>query len=425
MAARTMNSRFLRTASMLALPLASAALASVASANASNVPVLWEAAQGAPVMKGDTTCAYGDFDCNPCLADVQAQFKTFKDTGRESYEYWFKNDRHYAPFDTLGSSVSTNFYDVLHEGGHIQSFVRLPVVDDVRSNVFAATHSEKSGPGYLYFMQIDPWYDTPGDVLDVYPLPLSSHPGGMQAIGSYLVVPHEGDAGAFYEVYETSTLSQIKRTAMKQLPSGGAANVSVARLQNGGYVFLSSKSSLRNMYKISYASDIETLAGFREINETEATHGPQDLIDQLTHPDPEYRAENLSMITECGTGNLYAIGAAAAHAGPKDGGGAYFRDNLWVLYQLESEGSSVSVTPVDWVTKDRDIDCNGRASGTAFVDSDSTLHVYCHEKVIGDLEDLNEGGIVDFQEYWADRPENSGVAPGAPGGADHTHHQQQ
>jgi hypothetical protein len=50
------------------------------------------------------------------------------------------------------------------------------------------------------------------------------------------------------------------------------------------------------------------------------------------------------------------------------------------------------------------------------VDADGNLHTYCHEKVIGDIDNRQDGGLVDYSEYWVDRPESAGGGSTGTGG---------
>ena len=369
-------------------------------ASAMDVALIWQAY--IPEARGEI-CAYGDGACNRCLTDVRGEFGLFKDAGREERSYWFRDDRNGGAFEPYGIHAS----DVITgaaSNGHVQSFARLPILSDSFTNWYAATHSEEDGrDGYLYFVEDDPSYQTPGSVRYVYPVSLTAHPGGVQAIGSFLVVPNEETAEdrSYYQVYDVSLPEQVRLTATRKLPATGAANVAVARLADGGYLFVSSRSSFHETYLAFYAHDIETLSGFKDLGLMTGA----------------YWAENLTMITECETGDLYVLGGGGDRIGPAGGTGYYARENLWALYRVRRDEGKVNLDLVDYVEKDRSRGCNARASGTAFVDKDGHLHVYCHEKT---LSAPGEGDSGDFADYWLHRPSSGGGVPGSPGGGGDT-----
>jgi len=366
-------------------------------ARAANVSLSWLAdSVYVPNVVGDTTCQYGDFDCNPCVADVRGEFSRFKNSGRDDRTYFFRNDDRFPPYGIRGSTVTTDLLSTAD--GHVQSFIRLPIDGGGTDWWYASTHSESSGPGYLSFMSHDMCGRT-GGTRYVYPLNLSNHPGGMQSVGSLLVVAHEDDSRGYYEVLETSLPSGVHRTGTVELPSKQAANVAAARLKEGGFVFVSSRDSLQKHYDFYYATELENLAGFRGVGDGTASE----------------RAENLSMITECGTGSLYVIGATAEWQGPQNGGGPFYFDNLWSLYQLVKDGEKIRMQFVTDVEKDRSNSCNARASGTFFVDNEHHLHAYCHEKLLGDAGNRLEAGSIGYGEYWWNKGTHE-CAPGSGGG---------
>jgi hypothetical protein len=89
--------------------------------------------------------------------------------------------------------------------------------------------------------------------------------------------------------------------------------------------------------------------------------------------------ENLSIVTECGTGDLYVLGV----------NGGEFPDtaNEWWLHRLE-DGPTLKF--VDKNTLDiRGDACNPRASGTAFAGAYGELGLYCHQKGQRDNQTIN------------------------------------
>ncbi|HYX35598.1 MAG TPA: hypothetical protein VE954_21075 [Oligoflexus sp.] len=91
-------------------------------------------------------------------------------------------------------------------------------------------------------------------------------------------------------------------------------------------------------------------------------------------------AENISLVTECGSRKLYLISATAT--GLTSGKNFVYRNNVYTLMSLTMAKGKPTL---DIIKKDDDEEqgasCDARASGTHFVDKGGNLRRYCSQKL--------------------------------------------
>jgi hypothetical protein len=86
-------------------------------------------------------------------------------------------------------------------------------------------------------------------------------------------------------------------------------------------------------------------------------------------------SENMSVITECGTGDIYTIHTS----GDEKGVSAISGNGYWRLSRLQSQGGKLSLNPVKaFITKQNMHNCNVRAAATVYANRQHKLKFYCH-----------------------------------------------
>jgi hypothetical protein len=126
-------------------------------------------------------------------------------------------------------------------------------------------------------------------------------------------------------------------------------------------------------YDYFHVNDIETLGGFTYLGQNTGKYGN----------------ENITIVTECGTGDLYMIGSTAS-------GTFVSGDNRWSLYRI-TPGAIPDIENVANSTKGKDPECDARAAGTATAGRYGTLNVYCHEKL--EHDDDHGSDYLNYREY--------------------------
>lgn len=312
---------------------------------------------------GDTTCAVGASDCNVCVNDV---FGTV-DRGFGGRFVWstgrwdFTWERQYPPSNAKPIGV---FHDgvALIDGPehHVQGFVHTNSADVP----FMVTHSDdtKGGIG-----RIDK-----NRQLATLIRSNDNHPSGGQVLG---------DSFLFTEVatLRVVNVTGAERSQLFPLPkpawattgqglSGGG--VGAVKLRDGRTLVISSTpggdaaGTRRTLFFVK-AGALTAAAPFTLLAETEYA--------QPTGWKGDYqRSENLSVITECGTGTIFTLHAT----GDRElYGRGYFR-----LSRVDTVNGLPKLTTVKAYGMDQSIwDCHLRSSGTAWARADHSLGIACHE----------------------------------------------
>jgi hypothetical protein len=173
-------------------------------------------------LRGDTTCKYGDPDCNRCATGVEDQFRLAFETGHRPWIGWnerswtFRGDSQYAP-DGMKPETAFHRYDEGLMDKHIQGFVRT----NSSQVPYAGSHSHKS-TGSIFFIERD------GSSFKLQSLYRSNkdHPSGVAVIGDFLFVA-EGD---FLRRFSVSAAGKSQPKPRFDLPK----NKHGLGLQNGG-----------------------------------------------------------------------------------------------------------------------------------------------------------------------------------------------
>lgn len=318
-------------------------------------------AAAVPPIVGNITCQAGDADCNVCAPDVEGQFRAaFGDPGLDwSEKPWrFDWDRRYPPYDIQPTDDFAS--GVAH---HIQGFIRT----NSSQFPFAGTHDDDEGEaGVVFFVAQD---RTGRKDLAALHRTTSRHPSGMQAIGKYVLVAD----GARLRIYDMNRVTLEQSAAMtRNMPRGFAAGGGL------GVVKLSDASHL----VLAYAPG-GTDAGTRKMRFYNVrgglVSGAVTLLDEDVYEQPaEWRgdwqyAENISAITECGTGRIYVIST--------EGDSSFGGEGYWLLSRVSlDDGGQIQFQPRSAKVMDQDSDsCWLRGSGTVHV-AGGVMRFYCHQR---------------------------------------------
>jgi hypothetical protein len=345
--------------------------------------------EGAEPMLGAPSCTTADADCNVCAPGVEAQFSSGEWQG--ALQHWqFHPD---AAFDVRPRDA---YY--AHHRGHVQGFVQLNLPDESyamvhsigRHNTATLSFIGKAGDGLalqaLYRM------DAPG-----------GHTSGAFALGNYVGVIEQPLTLALFDgkaalrrtppFVRHLELSNPKACFADSPKNHGltdwSGGVAMAKLANGRYLLLANTGGASS--GTSHFFELEGLGtqgtkvpvATRELGQSGYATAP--LLCQQ-----HYRSENAALITECGTGHIYAV-----HIGSNDDmktldlePGTYH--TFWRLSQLVTVAGVPELVPVGaYVRRAHLAYCHGRSAGSVHVDPRTRrITLLCHER---DQVDANKG----------------------------------
>ena len=354
------------------------------------------------VLRGDTTCKFGDADCNRCAIDVPKQFQIAFGKGHKPWFHggsWnFSGDRRYPPDDAKPEDAFNPFSAGI-TSKHIQGLVR---TNDSKYP-YAGSHSHKD-VGAIFFIGVD---KSGHHSLSNLHNSNVAHPSGVHVLGDGLYVA-EGDYlrsfGVFSSIDNKSTRYYIPKNDPRQKGLQGAGGgLGLAKLRDGGYLLVVSAPG--DGFRV--ANREENLEArytrFYRIVGNDAGHPEKmkDGKDNITfigewkhegltkYPDtPMAYSENLSLVTECGTGHLYTIHTTGDYA--------FNGDGYWRLSRVESGPDGPRLKHISIMKQSQDNgDCHHRSSATAHVDKNGQLGFLCTERSV---TKRNPTGRFSFKE---------------------------
>jgi hypothetical protein len=331
-------------------------------------------------LVGDVSCQPNDTDCNICTPDVEAQFAS---PWRGKLAWWTFRSRPGLEVPPLAAYAAL-------KGGHVQGFVRL----NGPTEAYAMVHSVGIG-GIASLSIVAPDADGLG-LVNLYRLPArKGHTSGAFSLGKYVGLIDAPRTIALLDPFAQGggrlvhfVLSGDPKAGFMSSPrdhgltdwSGGVA---MTKLASGSYLLVgneggagvsSGRSHLFEVDDFETATSRELAA--REIGE--ASYPVAGLACEKHH-----HSENLSLITDCKTGHIYAV-----HVGSNDSFelargpelGAYH--TFWRVSRVVLERGRAALEPVGVYLRRANLDyCHGRSAGSAFVDPDTgQLELLCHER---------------------------------------------
>ncbi|WP_088282618.1 hypothetical protein [Ideonella sp. A 288] len=321
-------------------------------------------------LRGDTTCAPGDDRCNHCANGVADQFRLAFEGGHRPMVGWdhaawgFRgNDRH--PPDGARPEVSFNAGPT----NHIQGLVR------TRSSRFplAGSHSHRD-QGSIFVVE------SRGGQLELHSIYRSTidHPSGVAVLGDGLFVSEKGRLRVIR--ISDSGKPQTLSSPLEKLGSAGGG-LGLARLHDGSTLLVVSGAGAGFRKGTTKGQRDENLeprqTRFFQLADPFARL-PDGLkpFGEWSHPvesrpdRPMAYSENLSLVTECGTGRLYTIHTTGDYGLGGDG--------WWRLSRIDD---GPRLTHVDIARQDqRHERCHHRSAATVHVDANGMLEFICTER---------------------------------------------
>ena len=326
----------------------------------------WKQAQGFDkFVKGSTRCRPGKSDCNFCAANVQQQFQkaVSKQISWNRKRWNFTWPQPYPPQNVRPLDIFDGDpkYALGIPDKHIQGFVRT----NSRLFPYAGSHSHKRNGGIFVVKQgangeqsLSSLHKTTG-----------KHPSGVQVIGKYLVYG-EGTRLFFRDMDSHNQASGFRLTATGANFGGGLGIIKLAR--DNHLLVTTGPGGQRPGKRFNRFYHLKSVNGrpssLRFINES-STKKPQQWPSKFAY------SENMSLITECGTGDVYAIHTT----GDEQGISAISGKGYWRLSKLISNGKALGLTSVNAFTTGQDMKrCNVRAAATVNVNPQNRLEFVCH-----------------------------------------------
>jgi hypothetical protein len=347
------------------------------------------------VLRGDTACKYGDVDCNRCANDVVKQFTVAFEKGHAPIfhggSWTFSGDRRYPP-DNMQPEDAFNPFDTGIISKHIQGLVR---TNDSRYP-YAGSHSHEKR-GSIFFIEVDKSGNK-----KLFSLHQSSgnHPSGVAVLGDGLYVA-EGDElrsfGIFSSIDNQNNRYLIPKTDPRQKGlQGGGGGLGLAKLEDGGYLLVVTAPG--DGFRLG-----TTIEGLKQNQEPRYTRFYRIVGSNPGHPDltadkkpkvqflgewkheghtkypktPMAYSENLSVVTECGTGQLYTIHTTGDYLLHGDG--------FWRLSRVESGSDGPRLQHISIKKQSQDnSDCHHRSSATVHVNKSGELEFLCTERTVSD-----------------------------------------
>lgn len=362
-----------------------------------------EAALSPFAMKGFADPIFGSKAQSRCLMNVTQAFNNLPSSPIRN-RYRSRGGATLPPFNkTLRTfeacAVDWNGNSTIDR--HIQGVARLPGVLDNRWLAVTRAHNLEYAGVHLVHMgdlhgadgtrMLRPgvsYADPPPAARGTeafYSQYLTTHPGGVQSFGQYLAIAVEAtnEQRPRIDVYDFSggmttsaNLGNYYLGNLGESPAvtGTITGIAVTRLSQainaGRYLFfVLGKDTAKNGW--FYVSDTSTLTRSTKLQ----------FLDYVDNNDVtpvggfrEY--QNVNLLTECGSGDVYLLGTGnPSYKGPLGSG-----DNYADLFRLSISGSSVRLER----TARRSFQeggadaCTFRAGATSYVDKDGRLLLYCH-----------------------------------------------
>lgn len=319
-------------------------------------------------LHGDTTCGPNERDCNVCARDVRQQFdRLFSGHRDDHHDTWeLRWNTRYWPDLMSPPDAFDDGNLVAH--GHVQGFVRTgsptyPYVgsysDDAHGSVFVV-RADSAGNERLAYM-----HQSIGQ---------ERHPSGVHALGHYVGViertryPHEHQL-RFIDLDNPFGADILHPPPNSHGFGTGGGGIGLARLGRQRYLAVTTNPGGGGNDVRS--SGVFVLDGSLETGRL--THLGTNAHQRPARWGQNYRtAENVSLITECETGQIYAVHVSGE---PLDGGSGH-----WRLERLEHGPTGPVLRGLkaytDWQNINR---CFLRAAGTAYAGDDGIIDLYCHE----------------------------------------------
>jgi hypothetical protein len=338
---------------------------------------------------GDVRCRAGEDDCNTCAENVAAQF---------GGGVWSEGNADWQ-FQAFQSSHDVTVDQAYHNSplDHVQGFVRLNG-PGVR---FAMVHSGgRRYPRHLFapLSLIVQAPDGQNWLSELLPINAEyGHTSGLFTLGRHIGMFTRDNHLALLDVaaglnapiveYELLNAPSRFRALGLSTRSGGVA---MARLAEGGYLLVANEGgdgpSSGHSHFFRVLGDLSTLAGGAAQHPISVLPlGHYQYPVEPPGPSDYHHSENLALITECKTGDLYTVHVGSSLPSYQHGPKSKFVRNpprtFWRVSRVVISAEGAQLEPVGVYTRASTVQrCFGRAAGSAFVLPDHRIEIYCHQR---------------------------------------------
>ncbi len=316
------------------------------------------------LINGDTDCRVGDADCNVCAANVEQQFQraAAQQISWSTQPWSFDWPKRYPPENLSPMDIFNGVpgHALGIPNTHVQGFVRT----NSSKYPFAGSHSHKKRGGIFVVRQ-----GREGKTLATLHSVSGRHPSGVHIIGKYLVYG-EGNRLHFKDINNPRRNADLSLPLPNPSFGGG---LGVLKLDDNRHLIVTSgpggqdkRPRFNRFYLMKSINGVPSRIKF--LNES-ATTRPAQWPAGLGY------SENLSLITDCGSGDIYAIHTT----GDEKGIAAISGNGYWRLSKLVKSGETLGLTAVNAFTSRQNMkSCNVRAAATVHVNPAHKLEFYCH-----------------------------------------------
>lgn len=333
-------------------------------------------------LSGHKSCRATDPDCNRCIDDVKGQFRRIArgDKTRKRKPWRFHWGTSYGPdatkpFDAFDEdSPLSDGAAISH--AHPQGFVRT----NSSTLMYAGSHSqyEHSKPGTIFVVR----QRADGKKSLAYlHRTRSRHPSGVHVIGKYLVFGERAGGRDLLRVIDIDR-AHVHQDVAHRMPRSEeklfGGGIGIAKLAGGGWLLVSTQPGSR---------DAERSRSHNFYRVTGNLERPEDLRIELLRNQVYVNparfggkerkwSENLSLLTECGTGDIYSIHSS----GDGDGIDGLIGGGYWRLSKLVHTSAGPALDPIDvYEVSQNAEDCHMRSAASAGVGPGGKLELLCHQ----------------------------------------------
>ena len=300
---------------------------------------------------------------NYCANNVQQQFQKAKTNGLTwtRYPWSFNWNKSYEPDSTKPSQFMDNYLVK-----HVQGFAKT----NSSRFPFVGTHSDYNDGG-LFVLQ----RNSEGMlVLSSLHLAGTAHPSGIQVIGKYVVYGANGDL-VFKDMASVNQSTDIRLSVESAVYGGG---LGLIKQENGMYLAITAgpgghKGLTRTNYFFEFSMNDSGPDGLKSINSSVVTI-------PATWSSNYKLSENLSVIRECGTGDIYTVHTTGEVKNILGKLAPFGNDSYWRLSKLQKSNDEYSLTAVNFLGSKQNLgSCNPIATGTVSVSPNNRLEFFCHQ----------------------------------------------
>ncbi len=310
----------------------------------------------APWLESFQACDSNDPDCNVCANHVKQQFDdAFAGQMRwDSASWGFNWETNYPPSNREPDNVFE---------GHVQGFARTNR-DPYR---FVGSYSDETGGnGGIFFIHRD---DDGHKRLRYLHTARHAHPSGVSVLGRFVAFSDAANTVRLIDMNRIDEAHLIDFVAPGMSRAGGG--LGLTKLANNGWLLVVSPkgSSDGNDREVrfyhlsgSILDPVVKSVGIWDYEQPDSWQG-------------DYRyTENLTVIPECGTGDVYVVNAS--------GDDRLLGRGYFLLSKvIQRPGAGLGLKPLRAYHMDQEqSNCHLRSAATAWIDGHHNLQLLCHER---------------------------------------------